>query len=103
MGIRDMFSPAPVNFASELADKIVRHFPPSSEPKLVKAGAQRRLEAVLDTVMSDIEKFQVEHKLGWVGKARLGNSLRWKLAEQGYSKQFVEALTEGVIKFIAVN
>lgn len=103
MGIREMFSPAPVDFANTLADKIARHFPPSSEPKLIKAGAQRRLEAVLETVMTDIERFQGEHRLGWLGKARLGNALRWKLSELGYSKQFVEALTEGVIKFIAVN
>lgn len=95
--ISDIVSPFPNQFALEIAGKIIRQFPPSSEPQLVKKGAQRRLEGVLSLVMKDLESFQAEHKLGWVGKARFGNSFRWALTEKGYSKEFVEALTEGVI------
>ncbi|MBK7004008.1 MAG: hypothetical protein IPH37_01840 [Burkholderiales bacterium] len=51
--------------------------------------------------MDDLIKFQKEQKLGWIGKARLGNAFRWALTEKGYSEQFVEALTEGVIRTIA--
>lgn len=96
-----LLSKRPVEFADAMAEKIARQFPPTSEPQLAKKGAQRRLEGVLAHIMSDLEKFQKEAQLGWIGKARLGNAFRWKLADRGYSKQFVEALTEGIIKHIA--
>jgi len=92
------FSNRPVEFAEAIAEKIIRQFPPTAEPQLAKKGAQRRLEGVLSPIMNDLESFQKEVKLGWIGKARLGNAFRWKLTERGYSKQFVEALTEGVIE-----
>ena len=97
------FSKRPVEFAETIAEKICRQFPPTSEPQLAKQGAQRRLEGVLSPIMEDLAAFQKVTQLGWIGKARLGNAFRWKLAEKGYSKQFVEALTEGVIERISLR
>jgi hypothetical protein len=96
-----MLSKRPIEFAGELAEKIVRQFPPTSEPLLAKKGAQRRLESVIEHVMGDLDAFQKDVQLGWIGKARLGNAFRWKLIDRGYSKQFVEALTAGIIRYIA--
>jgi hypothetical protein len=53
--------------------------------------------------MNDLDAFQKEERLGWIGKARLGNSFRWKLVDLGYSKQFAEALTEAVIRHVAAK
>lgn len=97
------FSPLPQTFALQIAEKVERQFPPKSEPQLAKKGAQRRLEGVLQPIMNDLVGFQREHQLGWIGKARLGNAFRWALAEKGYSKEFVEALTEGVVRTIATT
>lgn len=97
------FSKQPTAFAESIAEKIIRQFPPTSEPQLAKKGAQRRLEGVLSPIMDDLVAFQKETQLGWIGKARLGNTFRWKLTEKGYSKQFVEALTEGVIELITIS
>lgn len=99
----DITSRRPGEFAEAMAQKIARQFPPTSEPQLAKKGAQRRLEAVLELIMKDLDAFQREARLGWIGKARLGNAFRWKLTDRGYSKQFSEALTEGIIKRIAIN
>lgn len=98
----DMISKRPQEFAEEIAQKIARQFPPSSEPQLAKKGAQRRLEAVIELIMKDLDAFQQQEHLGWIGKARLGNAFRWKLTDSGYSKQFAEALTEGIIKRITL-
>ena len=96
-------SKRPTEFAESIAEKIIRQFPPTSEPQLAKKGAQRRLEGVLSPIMDDLATFQKETQLGWIGKARLGNAFRWKLTEKGYSNQFVEALTEGVIERITLS
>lgn len=96
-------SPLPSIFATQIAEKIERQFPPKSEPQLAKKGAQRRLEGVLQPIMKDLVSFQQEHQLGWIGKARVGNAFRWALTEKGYSKEFVEAMTEGVIRTISTT
>ena len=100
---KGMFSPLPQTFAQQIAEKIERQFPAKSEPQLAKKGAQRRLEGVLQPIMNDLVGFQRENQLGWIGKARLGNAFRWALAEKGYSKEFVEALTEGVVRTITTT
>ena len=96
-------SPLPIIFATQIAEKVERQFPPKSEPQLAKKGAQRRLEGVLQPIMNDLVGFQREHRLGWIGKARLGNAFKWALTEKGYSKEFVDALTEGVVRTIATT
>jgi len=97
------FSKRPIEFADAMVDKICRQFPPASEPQLAKKGAQRRLEGVLEHIMKDLDAFQAEMQLGWIGKARLGNAFRWKLVDRGFSQQFAEALTEGIIRHIAAK
>jgi hypothetical protein len=101
--ISDIRSRHPIDFADAMVDKITRQFPPTSEPQLVKKGARRRLEAILEHILKDLDDFQRDNRLGWIGKARLGNAFRWKLTDRGYSKQFSEALTEGIINRIAVQ
>jgi hypothetical protein len=101
--ISDIGSNRPIVFADAMVEKIARQFPPTSEPQLVKKGARRRLEAILEHIMKDLDDFQQQAQLGWIGKARLGNAFRWKLTDRGFSKQFAEALTEGIIKRIAVQ
>lgn len=88
-------------FARTLVDKIYRQFPPASEPQLAKKGARRRLEGVIEHIMSDVEQFNKEIRPGWIGKARLGNALLWGLRERGYSKEFAEAITTGIVKLLA--
>lgn len=101
--LEPFFPQSDVDLANELAEKISRHFPPTSEAKLAKLGGRRRLESVLQTVIDDLETKQTTTRLGWVRKARLGNVFRWRLVELGYSEGFVEALTEGLITHLATH
>lgn len=101
--LKGALSSLPQTFALQLAEKIERQFPPKSEPQLAKKGTQRRLEGVLQPIMNDLVGFQRANQLGWIGKARLGNAFRWALTEKGYSKEFVEALTEGVIRTVTTT
>lgn len=104
MWLMERFFPkSDVDLANELAEKISRHFPPTSEAKLAKLGGRRRLEAVLQTVIDDLDSNQVPARLGWFRKARLGNVFRWRLVDIGYSEGFVEALTEGLITHLATH
>lgn len=99
--ISDCFSSLPIKFAGDVVEKIAKQFPPLNESKLDKKGAQRRLEGIVESVMRDVDVFQDKNRLGWIGKARFGNSVRWRLIEKGYSKVFAEAITEGVVRQIS--
>lgn len=98
-----LFTNRDTTLAVGLAEKISRHFPPSSEPKLDKIGGKRRLESVLELVMKDLDALMADEKPGWFRKARIGNTFRWKLIELGYSRGFVDALTEGVVTYLATG
>ena len=96
-------SALPKTFAEEMARRVELQFPPKSEPQLAKPGAQKRLAGILKPILDDLVTFQKQHQLGWIGKARVGNTFRWALAEKGYSKEFVERLTESVIRTITTS
>lgn len=98
-----MLPAADRELATELADRVARHFPPISEAKLAKLGGRKRLESVLKTVIEDIDDQELPKKLGWFRKARFGNIFRWRLVELGYSQGFVEALTEGLVTHLATH
>jgi len=93
----------PAEFAAAMADKIARQFPPSAEGQLAKKGVQRRLQGIIDHIVDDLDGFHKEMRLGWIGKARLGNALLWGLQDRGYSKEFAEAVTEGIVKYLAAK
>lgn len=98
MGLMDRFlCRRETEFAEKLAEKIHRQMPPTSEVSGGKKGKQRP-ETVLEKMMQDIDAFRTESRPGWIGTARLGNTLRWSLLDLGYSKPFVEELTGVVIK-----
>lgn len=99
--LENIFSNVPNEFATLIVEKIARQFPPESEKLLVKKGAQRRLEGVIGLVANELDDFQKTRQLNWLGKARFGNSFRWQLTDRGYSKEFVEALTEGIVRHLA--
>jgi hypothetical protein len=87
-------------FAKSLAAEMAKRYPPSLDkdggPKL----SQKRLTTILEEVYHKAIAFQKEHKLGVYKKARLGNTFRWELEELGYSKQFIETATEGLVIYI---
>jgi hypothetical protein len=48
-------------------------------------------------------EFKSTQKLGWLGKAKLGNAFRWQLTELGYQKDFVDIATEAVVVHLSTG
>jgi hypothetical protein len=95
MGI---FSRAPVvDFAKSLAADIAKRYPPAIDKEPAKRPSVNRLTRILEDACAKVVAFRVEHKLGWYGKAKLANAVRWELVELGYTKEFVELATEAVV------
>jgi hypothetical protein len=52
---------------------------------------------IVEDACKQAQEFQATQRLGWLGKARLGNAFRWALADLGYRKDFVDLATEALV------
>jgi hypothetical protein len=87
-------------FAKELAAELAKSFPPSVANEPRRKVSPHRLTKILENTLERARAFSAEHKLGVIGKAKLGNGFRWELKELGYNAAFIEVATEGVIVYV---
>lgn len=89
---------APVDaFAKSLADDVAKRYPPALDQQTGKRPSVNRLTRIMEDAVQKAVGFHDEHKLGWLGKASLGNAFRWELTELGYQKDFVDFATEALV------
>jgi len=87
-------------FAAQLADKLAKRYPPALDCEPGRRPSVNRLTRIVEETCQQAVEFKTEQKLGWIGKARLGNEFRWALAERGYSKEFTDFATEAVVVYL---
>lgn len=87
-------------FAKGLVEELAKRYPPALDQGGERKLSQKRLTAILEDTYGKAIAFKNEHKLGVYKKARLGNTFRWELESQGYSKKFIEAATEGLVIYV---
>lgn len=96
--LRQLFSRPPIKqFALGLAEDISRRYPPETESRPGKRTSVNRMTRIVEDASNKAKAFTMEHDLGWLGKARLGNAFKWALLEKGYKKEFADFATEAVI------
>lgn len=87
-------------FAKQLSMDLGKRYPASMDNNPQKKISPNRLTKVLEDTFTRAIQYQREQKLGFFGRARLGNNFRWELKEMGYSEQFIEVATEGLIVYL---
>ena len=88
-------------FAKSLAGEIALRYPPAINQDSKQHMSVDRLTRVVEDVCEKARAFCKEQRLGVIGKAKLGNALRWELEALGYRRDFVEMTTEAVIVTIS--
>lgn len=88
-------------FAKGLAADVAKRYPPALDQDASKRPSVNRMTRIVEDVCAKAVEFQAESRLGWLGKAKLGNAFRWELANLGYSKEFVDLATEAVVVHIS--
>jgi hypothetical protein len=88
-------------FASQLVENIANRYPAQIDNDRSKRPSEARLTRIVEEVCDKAVAFKRERKLGWLGKARLGNALRWQLKEKGYQSDFIELATEALVVSLA--
>jgi len=96
--VSSLFVRAPVDgFAKSLANDIAKRYPPALDQQPGKRPSVNRLTRIMEDACKKASDFQEQHRLGWLGKAKLSNAFRWALREMGYQKDFVDFATEAVV------
>lgn len=93
--------PKVAEFAKSLADTISKRYPPALDKDPSKRPSVNRMTRIIEDACKQAVEFQIQHRLGWLGKARLGNAFRWELVELGYGKDFVDMATEAVVVYVS--
>jgi hypothetical protein len=102
--MRSLFKSAPVDeFAKALAGDIAKRYPPALDQDPAKRPSVNRLTRIVEDACEKAKTFRAEHRLGWLGKAKLANAFRWELTELGYRKDFVDMATEAVVVHVSVK
>lgn len=86
--------------ATAIARSIATRYPPSMDTAAVKRISPSRMEKILEDAYAKAVEFNRNKKMGWFSKARFGNVFRWELKELGYTPEFIEVATEGLIVYL---
>jgi hypothetical protein len=89
-------------FATVLATDLGRRFPPASEAR-TDPGVEHQIKVILEGLTVRAVRFHEQHGLGIYKKAKLANVFKWKLAELGYSDEFVDRATKQIVTRLAVK
>jgi hypothetical protein len=83
-------------FVDGIVGNLIKRFPPSAAGTYTKKEIMR-LTKTHKSILDQVERFAVEHKLNPFKKARLGNRFKWALKEAGYEPMAVDAFTQKVV------
>lgn len=87
-------------FAKQIASDLAKRFPPASEEGEGRKISPKGLSNILESMYVKARTFKEEQKLGVYKVARLSNTFKWELKELGYSEQFIDVVTEGLIVYL---
>lgn len=88
-------------FAKTLAQDIAKRYPPTMDTAQEKKVSTNRLTKILEDAYAKAKQFNQEKGLGMYKKAKFGNTFRWELKELGYTKEFIEVATEGLVVYLS--
>jgi hypothetical protein len=97
---KSLFGPSRFDTLSEtLATELTRRYPPAMASGEGRKLSPQAITNIVEAVVGKAVSKSHEWQLGVVGKARLGNAMRWALKERGYPPAFVELVVEALIVY----
>lgn len=102
MNLFSRFSSKEVDqFARSLVADIVKRYPSNMDTNRTVQMSVERLTRILENTFEKAREFQALNKLGIYRKARLSNTFKWELKENGYSDDFIDVATEGLVVYLS--
>nr|WP_315464477.1 hypothetical protein [uncultured Rhodoferax sp.] len=86
---------AAVTFGTSVADIVIESVPITIEKTPEKHA--KKVQSAMRRISNQIDWIKVQHKFNLYQKAKLGNTLRWRLTDKGYETAFAREITEWVL------
>lgn len=90
-----------LQFANELAIEFSKRFPASGSAD-DSSQNQSRLRGAKDLMLSRTQVFAERHKLNLYKRAKLANTLKWKLRDLGYSTTLTDPIVYEVVRIVTL-
>ena len=87
--------------AQSLANELSRRYPPTMATGEGRKLSPQAVTNILESVINKAVSKSHEWNLGVIGKAKLGNALRWELKDKGYPDKFIEMVTEALVVYMS--
>lgn len=98
MGLFDFFkNDAEKALAKKLADSLAKNLPPKMMEHRRQVLSANKISRLLEEAFETAKEHQTQHRMGFIKRAVLANSLKWELGEKGYPLDFINVATEGLI------
>jgi hypothetical protein len=99
--LRNLFGSREIKtLAQSLSTELARRYPPTMASGQGRKLSPQAVTNILESVIGKAVTKTQEWRLGVIGKARLGNALRWELKERGYPEAFIEMVTEALVVYM---
>jgi hypothetical protein len=89
-----------IAFGKNLADDLGRLYPVSLDGGAKAKISADRIGRILEKLYLQAQLHRDENKLGYYRKTRLCHAFNWRLIELGYSTNFIEMATEGLVVYL---
>lgn len=86
---------------NDLAKELSRRYPLPLDGKGMPKISADRLSRILEGVYTKAQVIQAEQKLTFFRKTRLCHAFKWHLLDKGYSRDFVDMATEGLVVYLS--
>lgn len=84
-------------FAKSLVDKLVVELPPSLMENRRKILSVNKITRLLEGAYQAAGVYKFQNNIGFLRSAILANSFKWSLKNAGYSSDFIDMATEGLV------
>ncbi|HNG54740.1 MAG TPA: hypothetical protein PLR85_15240 [Nitrospira sp.] len=98
--INTFFHNPHVDFGAALASRLALLYPASLDSQQDRKISANRLANILEGLYTEAQMYRQMHKPGYLGLTRLSHAFKWKMIELGYSKEFIDMATEGLVVYL---
>jgi len=95
-----LFHNSHVDFGATLASRLALLYPVSLDTQQERRISANRMANILEGLYTEAQTYRHAQKLGYLGRTRLSHAFKWKMIELGYSKEFIDMATEGLVVYL---
>ena len=99
--LRRLFGGDAASSGNMLAQELARRYPLTLDGKGMPRISADRLSKILEKVYRNAQSIQADKKFSYFHKTRLCHAFKWHLLDSGYSREFVDLATEGLVVYLS--